>query len=199
FDVVGHSVLVTRQQDGGIKAMRNVCLHRGRKLVTQGGNKPHFRCPYHGFTWNPDGSFKGCPLQWDFPQLEPTKFVLREARLEAGAGFIFANFDPDARPLVETLDPIPRHFERWNMDDCYKAAHVAKLMPANWKATIEAFLEASHVATTHPQVAPYIADANSQYDLLSQHVDRFMTPIGMPSSQSSFVGLPDEEVFRHMV
>jgi acyl-CoA synthetase (AMP-forming)/AMP-acid ligase II len=56
FDLVGRSLLVTRQNDGGIRAFENICLHRGRKLATQGGCKKVLRCPYHGFTWNLDGS-----------------------------------------------------------------------------------------------------------------------------------------------
>jgi phenylpropionate dioxygenase-like ring-hydroxylating dioxygenase large terminal subunit len=199
FDLVGHSLLLTRQADGGIKAMRNICRHRGRKLVLHSGHRNAFKCPYHGFTWNTDGSFKECPLPWDFPQIDTEAFGLPEVRVESWAGFVFVNFDPDARPLLELLDPIPRHFARWNMDDCYKAAHVAKVMPANWKATIEAFLEASHVATTHPQVSTYIADANTQYDLLSDHVDRMMSATGMPSPQLDLAHLTEEQVFQHMV
>lgn len=199
FDLVNKSLLLTRQADGGIRAMQNVCLHRGRKLMLHNGHRAAFKCPYHGFTWNTDGSFKECPLPWDFPQLELDSFALPQVRVETWAGFVFVNFDPDARPLLELLDPIPRHFERWNMSDCYKAAHVAKVMPANWKATVEAFLEASHVATTHPQVSSYIADSNTQYDLLSDHVDRMMSATGLPSPQVDFGDLSEEQVFQHMV
>lgn len=199
FDLIDKSLLLTRQADGGVRAMQNVCLHRGRKLMLHNGSRSNFKCPYHGFTWNTDGSFKECPLPWDFPQLDLQNFALPQVRVETWAGFVFVNFDPDARPLLELLDPIPRHFERWNMGDCYKAAHVAKVMPANWKASVEAFLEASHVATTHPQVSSYIADSNTQYDLLSDHVDRMMSATGYPSPQVDFGDLTEEQVFQHMV
>lgn len=199
FDLIDFSVLIVRQEGGGLAALQNVCLHRGRKLVTQNCSRKAFRCPYHGFTWNTDGSFKECPLPWDFPQIENKDFSLPEIRLETWAGFIFVNFDPDAQPLLEQLDPIPRHFDHWNMGDCYKAAHVAKLMPANWKAAVEAFLEASHVATTHPQVAMFTCDSNTQYDLLSDHVDRMITAVGMPSPQVNFVELSEDRIFQTMV
>ena len=150
FDLVGRSLLVTRQHGGAIRAFENVCLHRGRKLATQGGCKTAFRCPYHGFTWERDGSFRPGPVIWDFPQIEPKAFGLGEARVARWAGFVFVNFDPGARPFEEIVAPLPCHMAYWKIDECYKAAHVAKVIPANWKVVCEAFLENHHVGVTHP-------------------------------------------------
>ena len=50
--------------------------------------------------------------------------------------------------------------------------------PCNWKLAIEAFLEAYHVIRTHPQVAVSNGDANSQYDVYGEHVDRFISTAG---------------------
>jgi phenylpropionate dioxygenase-like ring-hydroxylating dioxygenase large terminal subunit len=93
---------------------------------------------------------------------------------------VFVNFDKDAAPLESVLDPLPRHFKHWRMDECYMSAHVGKLVPANWKAVAEAFIENHHVAATHPQISPYTGDANSQYDTLSDHVTRAIAPYGYP-------------------
>lgn len=180
FDLVGRSLVVVRQRDGSIKALENVCGHRGRKIATQGGCKAALRCPYHGFTWEIDGSFRKSPVAWDFPEIDPANFPLFEARVAVWAGFVFVNFDRDAVPLEEVLGPLPRHFVQWRMDECYKSAHVGKIMPANWKAVAEAFIENHHVSATHPQIAAYIGDANSQYDTLSDHVTRAIGGLGMP-------------------
>lgn len=180
YDLVGRSLLVVRQPDGSIKALENVCRHRGRKLATQGGCKRALRCPYHGFTWELDGSFRESPVAWDFPEIDPTNFPLPEALVAVWAGFVFINFDRNAVPLEDVLDPLPRHFIHWRMDECYKAAHVSKVVPANWKVVAEAFIENHHVSATHPQIAAYIADANSQYDVLSDHVTRAIGGMGMP-------------------
>jgi phenylpropionate dioxygenase-like ring-hydroxylating dioxygenase large terminal subunit len=161
--------------------MRNVCLHRGRKLATHSGCKEQFRCPYHGLTWNTDGSFKHNPFAWDFPQIDEKAFNLPDVRVETWAGFVFVNFDRGAAPLLDLLGDMPAHFEHWRMQDCYKAAHIAKVMPANWKACAEAFLEASHVSATHPQMGPYGGTDSTQYDLISDHVTRFLFPTGVTS------------------
>ena len=40
-------------------------------------------------------------------------------------------------------------------------------------------MESHHSVTTHPQILPFLADANSQYDLLSDHVTRqFSASVG---------------------
>lgn len=176
FDLLDKSLLITRQADGSIKAMQNVCMHRGRKLATQGGCKERFRCPYHGFTWNTDGSFRENPFEWDFPQIDNEKFRLREARVETWAGFVFVNFDQSAQPLHSLLGDMPKHFEYWRLQDCYKSAHIAKIVPANWKVCSEAFFEGHHLFTTHPQTMPYTAPDRAQYDVISDHVTRMLAP-----------------------
>ena len=180
FDLVGRSVLVTRQQDGSIRAFENVCRHRGRRLATQSGCKKAFRCPYHGFTWELDGQFRPGPVSWDFPEIDGSNFPLGEVRVGRWGGFVFVNFDPDCRPLEQVIEPLPRHFEYWKINEVYKAAHVGKVLAANWKVCAEAFLENHHVGVTHPQVSPYTPDANAQYDVLSDHVTRAISPHGYP-------------------
>ena len=180
FDLVGRSAIIARQADGSIKAMRNICLHRGRRLLQEGGCKERFRCPYHGFTWNLDGSFVENNVLGEFPEIDPQTFGLREVRVETWGGLVFVNFDPQARPLLEVIDPLPRHFAHWRIDHVYKSAHVGKVMPANWKVVVEAFIENLHVAATHPQLSPYVNDANSHSELLSDHVGRVMSATGYP-------------------
>ncbi|HMO67813.1 MAG TPA: aromatic ring-hydroxylating dioxygenase subunit alpha [Novosphingobium sp.] len=181
YEVAGKSAIIVRQADGSIKALQNACLHRGRKLVTEPGHKPQLKCPYHGFAWKIDGSLSCNPAPWDFPQVDESCFSLPELAVDSWEGFVFVNFDRDAPPLASVLHPLPEHFAGWNMADCYQAAHVGKIVPANWKAAVEAFIESFHVTCTHPQLTPYTGDANSQYDILSDHVCRFITPLGTPS------------------
>lgn len=59
--------------------------------------------------------------------------------------------------------------------------HTEKVLPANWKMAMEAFLEAWHVLETHAQAIYTAADANAQYDIFGRHVSRFIHAIGVPS------------------
>ena len=49
-------VFMTRTQSGVIRALVNMCSHRGARLVYEGcGTAQRFSCPCHAWTYNPDG------------------------------------------------------------------------------------------------------------------------------------------------
>jgi hypothetical protein len=106
---------------------------------------------------------------------------LPEVRIGQWAGFIFLCEDPHAPDLLTYLDPLPQHFARWRLEDCTTALWVGKVVKANWKATMEAFMEAWHSIVTHPQILEFLGDANTRYDLYGRHVNRAITPMGVVS------------------
>ncbi len=184
YDIGPYSFIVTRVAENEIRAYYNACLHRGTKLRASGttGCASEFKCPFHGWSWNIDGSVRTVLCDWDFPHVDRQRFALPEARVERLAGFVFINMDPDAPTLAEYLGPEAlSHIQAWKLEDRYVYLHVAKRLPANWKLSIAAFLEAYHVLETHPQVSISNGDANSQYDVYGEHVNRFISPLGVLS------------------
>ncbi len=184
YDLGTFSFIVVRSDDDEIKAHYNACLHRGTKLKPSAteGFAHDIKCPFHGWSWNLDGSLKDIPEKWDFPHLEGRKMCLPQARVERLGGFVWVNMDPAAPDLRSYLGPqAMAHLEAWNLDNRYIYLHVQKSYPANWKLTMEAFMEAYHVGDTHPQVAPANGDVNSQYDVYGDHVDRFISTLGVVS------------------
>lgn len=198
YDLLGKSLLIVRTQTGAIKALQNVCLHRGRKLATQGGCKSQLRCPFHGFAWNIDGTFKENPMPWDFPDIDEATFNLPEVRTHQWGGFVFVNFDAQAPDFDTVAAPIPEHFRRYALEDTYKWIHVARKIPANWKAVAEAFMESHHSYTTHPQLLPYLADTNSKYDAWGDHVTRHMSAMGIPSPLVDASRYTQDDILHHM-
>ena len=95
-------------------------------------------------------------------------------------GFVFVNLDPDCIPLEQHLGELPRHFEVWPLEQRYTEAHVAHLMPCNWKVLQEAFMEAYHVIATHPHLLASLGDCNTQYDAWDTF-SRACTPQMVPS------------------
>ena len=181
YEIVGKSIVVVRSSEDEIKAFYNTCLHRGRKLVTQPGRKKQFRCPFHGFTWNIDGSFKEHPFSWDFQHLNEEEFDLPEVAVGTWGGFVFVNFSSNTPSLKDILGPLPEHFANLDLPNKYIAFHVAKVVKANWKAVSEAFMESHHTVDTHPQIMPYLADVNSQYDVFSDYITRQISAAGVQS------------------
>ena len=199
YDICDRSWLLVRSAPGEIKAFVNACLHRGRQLREHDGSAAVLQCPFHGFTWTLQGELDFVPCEWDFPQMEGRRdeYRLPEAKVGTWGGFVFINPDPDAEPLETFLEGLDEHFEPWPLERRYKQAHVAKVIRANWKVVQEAFMEAFHVVTTHPQLLAGIGDANSQYDAWG-NFSRAITPNGTPSPHISWQPT-EQEMFDAMV
>jgi phenylpropionate dioxygenase-like ring-hydroxylating dioxygenase large terminal subunit len=184
YDIGAHSFIITRVGTDDIRAYYNACLHRGTKLRASGtmGSTAEFRCFFHGWSWNVDGSNKRVVCDWDFPHAPPESLSLPQAKIATLGGFVFINMDPDAPSLEDYIGAEAlAHFKAWKLEDRYVYCHVVKRLPANWKLNQEAFHEAYHVIQTHPQVAPSNGDANSQYDVYGEHVNRFISTLGVVS------------------
>ncbi len=183
YEVAGESLIVVRSSPTEIRAFHNSCLHRGRALVDEPGQGAIFRCQFHGFAWNLDGTFRGMPASWDFPTVNPDDFCLPEARVALWGGFVFVNMDPDAEPFESYAAPLIEHFAHFPLDDRYLAHHACQVVPANWKVVQEAFLEGYHVMVTHPQAIPVSSVFEIQYDTFGPNVSRLIQPSGTPSPE----------------
>lgn len=181
FENAGRSFLVSRQDDGSVRAFHNVCLHRGRKLRTEDGHADKFVCPFHGFAWNKDATFDRMPCQWDFPHIAKDDFGLPEAEVGRWAGYIFLREEKGGPSLEEYLAPLPEHFARWRHEECGTILRVAKHVPANWKVVMEAFMEAWHTIVTHPQLLPFTGDCNAGYSAWGDNVNVNLVPFGIMS------------------
>lgn len=197
YEIVHDSLIVVRTSADEIRAYVNSCLHRGTLLRKEGGCVKQFRCPFHGWTWDLQGQLTKVPQDWDFPHVDPGKMSLPEARVGTWGGYVFVNFDTDCDPLETYLENLPEHFKAFDLEKRYKAAHVAKIMPCNWKLAMEAFVEAYHVAYAHPQVLGYYGDTNTQYDIWPgvRHVSRMISVQGVPSPAVS--DLSAEKTIEH--
>jgi phenylpropionate dioxygenase-like ring-hydroxylating dioxygenase large terminal subunit len=191
YEIVGRSYIVIRTGENEIKAYPNACLHRGRRLKDYDGHCSEIRCPFHGFAWEVDGSFKGVPAEWDFPHVEAEAFELPQCATGEWRGFVFINPDPDCEPLADFIGELDDHFEVWDLGNRFKEAHVAKVIQANWKIAQEAFCEAYHVNATHPQIMGYLGDTNSQVDVW-ENFSRVISPGGTPSPLLDYELTPND-------
>ena len=191
YDIAHLSFLVVRSGEQEFKAFHNACLHRGRLLRERRGKwARELRCPFHGWSWNLDGSLKEIPCQWDFPSVDPAESCLPEAKVGRWGGFVFINPDENAESLEAHLGDLDAHFPILPYDQRYKMAHVARVVRCNWKVAQEAFAEAYHVVATHPTILGGIGDANSQYDVFG-NVSRALSPSGTPSPHLAGLSTPD--------
>ena len=179
YDIGRLSAIVTRTNEGAIKAFYNACMHRGTALKESesSGFCENFRCPFHGWIYSLDGELKEVPENWDFPHVNSESHRLRELKVGTWGGFVFVNFDPEAEPLETFLGVLPEHFKNFHIEDRYIETHVRKRLPVNWKAAEEAFMEAYHVKETHAGGQEF-SEPITTYDVFEPNVNRFIHTVG---------------------
>ncbi|MEE2784810.1 MAG: aromatic ring-hydroxylating dioxygenase subunit alpha [Pseudomonadota bacterium] len=205
YDIVDDSVIVVRTAGAEVVAFTNSCLHRATTLAEGAGNCSEFRCPYHGWTYALSGELEFVPGAWDFSHLDLKNTQLPRVRIDQWAGFVFINLDPECAPLHDYLGVLPEHLDAFNIDKRYKAVHVSKIVPCNWKVAQEAFIEGYHVAQTHydknsdgslaatgAAVSNY--DTSIQYDYWPPHVTRMNMLGGIASGYIADQVLDDQTI-----
>jgi choline monooxygenase len=147
-------VLVVRDDGGDLRAYRNVCRHRGSRLLSGSGQcKKALRCRYHGWTYRLDGSLIGAPEALTFgDRLDKSSLGLLPARVEELCGLVFVNLDQDATPLAELVGDLPQRLERYRIPTLTPFAPGGGTQPANWKVVADNYLEGYHIPIAHPSL-----------------------------------------------
>ncbi len=153
-DFKRESVVVFRQADGSLRAFYNSCKHRGNRLAwnTLGGGE--LVCSYHGWRWGIDGTLEQVQDPDDFAGGDPCgKLHLSEVAVDTWGGFIWYNMDPNPRPLLDFLDPIPFLFRNRDLENMVRVVWRTFDVDANWKFSSDNFNESYHLPTVHPELA----------------------------------------------
>ena len=178
------SILITRGEDGKVRAFHNVCKHRGNTLAQQprgiitGGT---FKCGYHRWQYDALGKLVEAPDPETFPQgvCDPS-LHLDELPCEEWNGWVMYSLNPKVKPLKEWLGPMVEHLGAYNFDKMKLIMDMTVEWNCNWKASVDAFNETYHVWGTHPQLMDWLDDMNVQIDLYDIH-NRYLVPFGVPS------------------
>ncbi len=99
-DVGGSSVIVTRNSDGHVSAMFNVCRHRGSEITSGCGEAARLACPYHGWTYHLDGT-SAARRRDEYFDGAPTESLTSLPVLEQH-GIIWVSGDPDVDDPTES-------------------------------------------------------------------------------------------------
>jgi choline monooxygenase len=144
-------VLVLRDHEDRLRAFRNVCRHRGSRLLSGSGQcGKAIRCLYHGWTYRLDGELIGVPEGRSIADLDKSRLGLFPARVETLCGLVFVNLDIHARPLAEQVAGLPERLERYGIERLEASGDWRGTQPANWKIVIDNYNEGYHVPIAHP-------------------------------------------------
>ena len=145
-------VVITRDEDGVLHAMANVCRHRGMVVATGSGRRSTLACPYHAWTYRLDGTLKSAPR---FAELDCSQFRLPELQVATWGSLLFVSMNPDVAPLSEQLGVFPDAVARTGLDLGALRRHkrVTHVMEANWKGVVDNSIECYHCQVNHPAFA----------------------------------------------
>jgi nitrite reductase/ring-hydroxylating ferredoxin subunit len=88
-DAAGRSILVTRDDDGRLHALRNVCLHAGYPICeAEDGSAERLVCPYHGWEYSLDGRLVEPELS---ARIDPARLRLARYRVGVRDGLILVD------------------------------------------------------------------------------------------------------------
>lgn len=153
-DLAAGSVVVTRDAEGTVHALANVCRHRGARVAEGEGSGRRLTCPYHAWSYHLDGTIAVVPDQESFPDADLASCRLPRFPVLEWEGTIWVVPSTTAAPLepaglVADLGHIAddlvgydiashRHWRRHRFE-----------LAMNWKLVVDTFLEPYHFAALH--------------------------------------------------
>ncbi|MGI9324172.1 MAG: aromatic ring-hydroxylating oxygenase subunit alpha [Pseudomonadales bacterium] len=190
IDAAGVQVLITRTKSGQVKAFVNMCTHRGACLVGESrGRTYRFTCPYHAWTFSPDGDLVAVYAEEEFGDLDKSQYGLTELPCLERAGLIWVTLNPKSTLDIETFlcgyDSMLAQFgfDTWHL----QATQV--LEGPNWKVAYDGYLDYYHLPILHGKSFGTDIGHKANYYFWGPH-----SHLGRPdTSFEKYENLPDKE------
>lgn len=176
-DVGAASVIVIRDDDERVRALRNVCRHRGSRVVDgPAGSVGNLVCPYHRWTYSPAGQLVYAEGQRS--DFDGSACRLPEVSVRTVGGLILLCLatDPpdDVAEVAGTLEP---YLAVHRLREAQVAARIDLVEHGNWKLVMENNRECYH-CDGHPELTC------SMFQLFAYTPDD-VTPRLLPSYERS--------------
>ncbi len=163
-------VVMVRDKNGAVHVLHNRCGHKGAKLVEtrQGNARGAFRCAYHGWTFQHDGSILKIPNEKGYDNTgfdikDPCNNMQKVAQQQSYRGFVFATLSPDAPDLETWLggskDCLDNLCDRAPEGEVEVAGGVLRYEhDCNWKHIMENLNDTMHPMVVHQSVVQSAQD-----------------------------------------
>lgn len=153
------SVIMVRDDAGGVQVFVNRCAHRGVKLCrVPAGNAKRLTCPYHQWSYDLQGNLRGVPflhglrhhggMPEDFNRAD---YGLTALNTTVRHGVVFASFHADIAPLTQFLGPtMLAYFDRVCDGRALRLlGYMRQHIPSNWKLMFENIKDPYHASLMH--------------------------------------------------
>lgn len=164
IDIGKASLILLRDDDNKIRVVRNVCRHRGSRLLDAGSTVvSKLVCPYHQWTYELSGELSYAPHMGK--QFDKSCRNLKAVNVRSIGGLIYVclsdNPPSDVANLIEVMEPRLAPYDLRNV----KVAHQLDVIEeGNWKLTIENNRECYHCSANHPELCVSFVDLDFGFD-----------------------------------
>ncbi len=161
--VLDDSFILIRGDDGKVRALLNMCRHRGMQICrAELGNAKRLVCPYHMWSYRNDGQLLGVPFHQEAYGGASGLARQKMSLLEAPAtgifqGMVFVNMDENAMPIedyVGDFAPYLSFYTAPSKEGIELRGPQRWRLKANWKVCAENFYgDSYHTPHTHASIS----------------------------------------------
>lgn len=151
--LAGVPVLVQRTE-AGVRAFINQCPHRKSAIQTACSGTRPLVCPYHAWTFGPEGELRSTPnaALYQFEPSEKAALRLQPLAVQVIGQLIFVCLGDEPPPLhqqfsagfVAQLHEVSAYLDSHVVYSCHRVRY-------NWKLNMENVKDYNHVPFIHPQ------------------------------------------------
>lgn len=155
-EVAGTPIVVTRDRDGQLHALANVCQHRGMILAEGAGPAMTLTCPNHAWTYALDGQLKAAPRSSVEEGFDCAPIRLPSYAVHEWGPLVLVNLDRDAAPPLAEIARMDETLAAAGLDlvTMRRSGDVLDWsIAANWKIVVENYLECYHCSWVHRDFA----------------------------------------------
>lgn len=167
IQVEDESLILVRDKSAEIKALFNVCSHRGTQLCEEDRGKfesKSIQCPYHAWTYALDGKLISAPLMQEGHGFKKKDCALQQAKVHIWEGFVFINLDKNALPFEVQMEALIGKFSDWKLNELRIAHHIRYELNCNWKLILQNYQECYHCPGVHPLLSELTPVQSAQHD-----------------------------------
>lgn len=139
--ILGEPILLGRDADGNVFALRDTCPHRGTLLSKGAFDGREVQCPYHGWRFRTDGQCTTIPSQ--LADQKPQACDIRAAAYRVaerdGNVWIYIGKNKDALPPVPAVPAVGARFQ----------LHESSIFDCNIDVAVSGLMDPAHGAFVH--------------------------------------------------
>ncbi|BBY14930.1 aromatic ring-hydroxylating oxygenase subunit alpha [Mycolicibacterium litorale] len=196
------SVIVVRGKDGVIRAMHNICPHRGNKMLWEddpfqevSGRAPLLYCRFHGWRYKLDGSLHSATRTDLLLDFDGDSCRVPAIQCDVWEGFIFINLNPDNTESVrDYLGDLAHDLEGYPFAGPHQVYRFTAELQCNWKIFVDGFAESYHGPYLHASsFGAVTAEARDAFDQPNPFTDALAYQLEGPHRMFSFAGEPSRK------